>query len=103
MSQSGADDDDLIPLDACAGLDPADVGRKASVLAWASARGLPTPGGVVLPASRFWAALAACGARKQAHYLAASAMRLDPRHSMDLAAGIHAALVLPAATVLARA
>jgi Phosphoenolpyruvate synthase/pyruvate phosphate dikinase len=99
----GAHDDDLIPLDACAGLDPADVGRKASVLAWAQAQGLPTPGGVVLPASRVWAGLEACGTRAQAHYLAASALRLDPRHSMDLAADIFAALGLPAALDLARA
>jgi len=98
----GSHSDDLIPLDACAGLDPADIGRKASVLAWAAAQGLPTPGGVVLPASTFWAALEACGTRKQAHYLAASAMRLDPLHSMNLAAGIHAALGLSAAADLAR-
>ena len=101
-SQWRSYDDDLIALDACAALDAIDIGRKASVLAWAGAQGLSTPGGMVLPASRFWAALEACGSRTQAQYLAAHTMRLDPRHSMDLAAGIHASLALPAVTRLAR-
>lgn len=92
----------LIPLKDCAELAPAEVGRKAWVLAWAAMRGLPTPGGVVLPAISFWAALDACGSGEQARYLAANALRLDPRHSLDLAARIHVALAHPDVLRLAR-
>ena len=95
-------DDDLVPLEACAGLDAAEVGRKASVLAWAAAEGLQTPGGLVLPASRFWAALQAAGVHEQARYLAAAALRLDPRHTADLAGNIHAALECSPVAELAR-
>ncbi|MEA2687361.1 MAG: pyruvate, water dikinase, partial [Actinomycetota bacterium] len=64
------------------------VGRKAGVLGWAEANGLATPGGVVVPAERFWAALEACGAVEQARYLERSGLRLDPHHTLDLAASI---------------
>lgn len=95
---TSARDDGLLALESCVGLDAADVGRKASVLAWAAAHGLATPGGVVLPASRFWDALRIAGVHEQARYLATAALRLDPRHAADLAAAIHTALGHPAVT-----
>ncbi len=98
---TGARDDDLLPLEACAGLGADQVGRKASVLAWAAQQGLATPGGLVLPARRFWTALQAAGVHEQARYLAAAALRLDPRHTADLAGAIRAALDCPAVRILA--
>lgn len=55
----------------------------------------------MLPAEAFWAALAACGCADQARYLAASALRLDPKHATALAATIHAALDTPTVAALA--
>ncbi|MEO5680066.1 MAG: PEP/pyruvate-binding domain-containing protein [Acidimicrobiales bacterium] len=71
------------------------MGRKAAVLGWAAARGVRTPGGVVLPAERFWEAVSACGALERARYLESAALRLDPRHVLDIAASVAAALRAP--------
>lgn len=82
----------LIPLLECAGV-PADrVGRKAVMLGWATAEGISTPGGFVLPAECFWAALQACRVAEQARYLAHNALRLDPRQTHAVAAAIRVAL-----------
>ena len=62
------------------------MGRKAALLGWAATQGLATPGGLVLPAERFWAAVEACGVTAQARYLEASALRLDPTQDLAVAA-----------------
>lgn len=93
---------DLIPLASCADLPVSEVGRKAAVLGWATSAGVRTPGGVVVPASGFWSAVAACGASERARYLAASALRLDPHHVLDLGAEVSAALESPAVESVAR-
>ncbi|MGI8984022.1 MAG: PEP/pyruvate-binding domain-containing protein, partial [Acidimicrobiales bacterium] len=92
----------LIPLASCAGLPGARVGRKAAVLGWAAANAMVTPGGLVLAAEAFWAALDACGAAGRARYLQASAVRLDPVQAHAVAAGIADAMRSPAVDGLAR-
>jgi len=82
----------LIPLRECAVTSADRVGRKAVTLGWATAEGIRTPGGFVLPAEYFWAALQACGAADQARYLASNALRLDPRQTHAVAAAIRTAL-----------
>ena len=62
------------------------------MLGWAEANGVPTPGGVVVPSSRFWDGLDACGVGDQARYLERAALRLDPRHSLDIARSIRKSL-----------
>lgn len=94
---------ELLPLAACADERPERVGRKAALLGWAEANGLTTPGGYVLPAERFWAALDACGAREQAHYLERSALRLGPRHVFGIAASIVETMRAPPVDELAAA
>jgi pyruvate,water dikinase len=79
------------------------VGRKAALLAWASAHRIPTPGGLVIPADRFWAALEACGAGGQARYLQQSALRLNPEQALAVAASIVDAMRAPALDALAGA
>ncbi len=64
---------------------------------------MPTPGGLVIPADRFWAALEACGAGGQARYLQQSALRLNPRQALAVAASIVDAMQAPALDVLAGA
>lgn len=91
----------LIPLADCASRPVGRVGRKAAVLAWAVGAGMRTPGGVVLPADRFWSALDLCGALERARYLESTALRLDPRHVIDLAASVAAALRSPEVAALA--
>ncbi|MDQ1439931.1 MAG: pyruvate, water dikinase [Acidimicrobiaceae bacterium] len=93
----------LIPLAACADEPPSLVGRKAALLGWAQTIGHSTPSGVVLSAERFWSALEACGASEQAHYLQGSALRLDPRHTLDTAASIVEAMRSPALEAMAHA
>jgi phosphoenolpyruvate synthase/pyruvate phosphate dikinase len=56
----------------------------------------------VLPAERFWAALEACGGRDRAEYLQRSALRLDPRHTLDIAASLAESMASPAVEELAR-
>jgi pyruvate, water dikinase len=73
------------------------------VLAWAESNGLRTPGGLVLPAEAFWEALDACDALAQARYLQGAALRLDPRHTLDIAAAIAAAMDSRAVAGLAAA
>lgn len=94
---------ELLRLSACAGERPGRVGRKAAVLGWAETQGLATPGGLVLPADRFWAALAACGVGEQARYLQGAAFRLDPSHALEIAGSIAEAMRGSAARALARA
>lgn len=79
------------------------MGRKAALLAWASAHGMPTPGGLVIPADRFWSALDACGAGRQARYLQQSALRLNPEQALSVAASIVDAMRAPALDALADA
>ena len=55
----------------------------------------------MLTADRFWAALGACGVGEQARYLESAAFRLDPRHTLDLAASIVDATNAPALDALA--
>ena len=91
----------LIPLADCAGQPVTRVGRKASVLGWASAGGERTPGGVVVASERFWEAVSVCGATERARYLESAALRLDPRHVLDIAESVAGALRAPAVTALA--
>lgn len=93
----------MLPLGACADQPPARVGRKAAVLGWADAHGLATPGGVVVAASRFWAALEAAGAAERARYLQRAALRLDPHHTLTIAASVVDALGAPTVAAMARA
>jgi len=55
----------------------------------------------VIPADRFWAALEAGGVLVQARYLESAAFRLDPRHTLDLAAAIVEGMTGPASAALA--
>ena len=93
----------LVPLAACGDEPPGRVGRKAALLGWAAAQGLPTPGGFVIPADRFTEALEACDALGRARYLEHAALRLDPRHTFDVAASIASAMRSPAVEAMARA
>ncbi|MGI8685176.1 MAG: PEP/pyruvate-binding domain-containing protein [Acidimicrobiales bacterium] len=77
------------------------MGRKAAVLGWAAGNGVRTPGGFVLPSDRFWEAVAVSGALERARYLESAALRLDPRHMLDLAASVAEALRAPAVASLA--
>ncbi len=93
----------LLPLADCAEESAARVGRKAVLLGWAAAAGLVTPGGWVVPAERFRAALEAAGVGRQADYLQTAALRLDPRHVLELAAAIREAMLCPAVDAQAAA
>jgi len=93
----------LIPLGECAAEPAARVGRKAALLGWATAQGLATPGGLVVPAERFWAAAGACGVLGQVRYLEASALRLDPAQALAVAASIAEGTRSPALDELASA
>jgi phosphoenolpyruvate synthase/pyruvate phosphate dikinase len=62
-----------------------------------------TPGGLVVPAERFWAAVEACAAVGQARYLEASALRLDPAQAVAVAASVADAMRSPALEALASA
>jgi phosphoenolpyruvate synthase/pyruvate phosphate dikinase len=79
------------------------VGRKAALLGWAHAQGLPTPGGLVLLAERFWDAIEACGVLGQARYLEASALRLDPAQALAVGSSITEGMRSPALDALAAA
>lgn len=92
----------LLRLAECAGRPAREVGRKAAVLGWADTQGLQTPGGLVLTSGAFWDALEAGNVAGQARYLAESAVRLDPQHTLDIAASLHAALGAPAVAAQAR-
>ncbi len=94
---------ELLPLAGCAGEPSGRVGRKAALLGWAEASGLVTPGGWVVPADRFRAALEAAGVARQADYLEGAALRLDPRHALELAAAIREAMRSPAVEAMAAA
>lgn len=93
----------LIPLVRCAGAPLPDVGRKAAVLGWAASAGMRTPGGMVVPSAAFWSAVSACGVTERVRYLSTSALRLDPRHVLDLGATVSAALGSPAVAEVAAA
>ena len=82
---------------------PSRVGRKAALLGWATDQGLATPGGLVLPAECFWAAVEECGVSGQVRYLEASALRLDPAQALAVAASIAEGMHAPALAVLASA
>ncbi|MFI4973621.1 MAG: PEP/pyruvate-binding domain-containing protein [Caulobacterales bacterium] len=79
------------------------MGRKAAVLGWAESQGIATPGGLVLPSERFWTVLQACGAFQQARYLQENALRLDPRHTLNLAGAIRAQMSAPEVDAMALA
>jgi phosphoenolpyruvate synthase/pyruvate phosphate dikinase len=100
LSGAGA----LLPLAACARQPASRVGRKAQVLALAAAEGVATPGGWVVPAERFWAAVDACDRLDQVRYLERTMLRLDPGHALGLAAAVEAAMAAsPGVEALARA
>ena len=73
------------------------------MLGWASAEGLSTPGGLVVPADRFWAALDGCTVSAQARYLQESALRLNPEQAVAVVASIVDGLRSPALDALAGA
>lgn len=77
------------------------MGRKAALLGGAAGQGLATPGGQVLPAERFWAAVEACGVHRQARYLESSALRLDPRQALAVAESIAEGMAGPAVDAMA--
>ena len=64
---------------------------------------MTTPGGLVLPGERFWAAVDACRVRAQVRYLEASALRLDPSQALAVAASINEGMQSPALDALAGA
>lgn len=79
------------------------MGRKAALLGWAGTQGVATPGGLVLPSERFWAAVEACGVIGQARYLEGSALRLDPAQALAVARSITEGMRSPALDALASA
>lgn len=64
---------------------------------------MATPGGLVVPAERFWAAAEACGVCGQVRYLEASALRLDPAQALAVAASITEGMRSPSLEALASA
>lgn len=82
----------LVRLEDCADEPIRRVGHKAALLGWAQNEGIRTPGGWVLPADLFWAAMKAAKVVSQVRYLEENALRLDPQHTRQLAGAIHGAL-----------